>query len=259
MTETRHEERSSSSAQGETQRRARPRTCVGCGRPDAREAFVRLVLGPGVVAVDPGDGGFGRGAHVHPRPDCIARAASGGLARAAKSQVRVASADGEPSPMSPAALSAAIAAAAHRRIAGLLGAAKRAKHAALGTRAVEAACREGSAALVVVATDAAAAADLAEVRKAVADGRAVAWSTKREIAAILRPRASADETDEGIAVVAVTDDRLAAALKETMVTLDACAATRDARPGNRRSGAGGGGPSNHRGRKTDSNPTERGA
>ena len=59
--------------------RARIRTCVGCGeREDAatgHDVLVRLVLGPaGAVARRRGRGALGRGAHVHPRPGCIAGA-----------------------------------------------------------------------------------------------------------------------------------------------------------------------------------------
>ena len=59
------------------------RTCVGCGErveiprsESPSSVLVRLVLGPGgEVAVDAAGGGFGRGAHVHPRPGCVEKAA----------------------------------------------------------------------------------------------------------------------------------------------------------------------------------------
>ena len=204
----------------------RVRTCVGCGErveldegPE-RSSLVRLILGPeGEVAVDPGSGGFGRGAHVHPRPDCLAKAVQRGLAKAAKGRVSaVASETGELLPLRPDTLAAAIKAAMDRRIEGLLVAAVRSRQVALGADAVTGACERGEAALLVVACDAAAAADLAEVRRAIAEGRAVSWGTKQSLGALgiggeaTRP--------SGVGVVALTSSRIAAAVREAVHIAD---------------------------------------
>lgn len=221
---------------------SRVRTCVGCAervplqRADAAAmTLVRLVLGPGgEVAVDAGAGGFGRGVHVHPRPDCVERAALRGLARSAKAKVTlvwndepiVGTDSGSESksdeslsksnnglvPLEPASLAAAMIRAIERRALGLLLAAARAHKVAPGADAVTGAVGRGEAHLVVVATDAAAAAELPAVRRAVTDGRAVAWGTKQVLAASCSSAASSKRI-EGLGVVAILDDRIAAALR----------------------------------------------
>ena len=85
---------------------------------------------------------------------------------------------------SAGSLARAIQRAMDRRIEGLLAAAVRSRRAVCGADAVTGACKRGEAALVVVACDAAAAADLTEVRRAVAEGRAVAWGSKQRLGAI---------------------------------------------------------------------------
>src|SRR3954454_8366605 len=104
------------------ERAARPakagpaRTCGGCGQHDDAESLVRVVLGPRVgqeassVAVDVAGGSFGRGAHVHARKECLAKATKGGFSRAFKCRVEANAAE----------IAGEIAAAADRRIAGLL-------------------------------------------------------------------------------------------------------------------------------------------
>src|SRR5579863_4130023 len=64
-----------------TDRGAPTRTCVGCGLHDDAAAMVRLVVAEDEVAFDLAGGSFGRGAHVHARPDCLAKAPRG-LSRA---------------------------------------------------------------------------------------------------------------------------------------------------------------------------------
>ena len=97
---------------------------------------------------------------------------------------------------------------------------------ARGADAVTGACQRGEAALVLVACDAAAAADLGEVRRAVAEGRAVAWGTKERLGAIVAARPvrgklrappgphDGGPTPEavGVGVVAITSRTLAEAL-----------------------------------------------
>jgi hypothetical protein len=106
----------------------------------------------------------------------------------------------------------------------------RGKHLAVGADAVTGACQRGEAKLLVVARDAAAAAELGEVRRAVADGRAVAWGTKASLAAACRGGRT-----EGVGVVAILSPTIASALKEAVQVLDACITAR-ATP--RRGGAG---------------------
>jgi predicted RNA-binding protein YlxR (DUF448 family) len=194
------------------------RTCVGCGqRADAHEAdLVRLVLGPGgEIAVDPGDGGFGRGAHVHVRPACLQRAATAGLARAAKAKPMWRGDDGELAPLSEAQLRAGIADVFARRVDALLGTAKRARTLHVGADAVVALLQR-TPALVVVACDAASGADTDEVRQAVAEGRALAWGTKITLGAACRGGGP-----EGVAVVGIESPQLGAAVKAAVAVVTA--------------------------------------
>lgn len=236
-------------------RATRERTCIGCGEHAPPEELVRLVLGPsGEVAVDAAGGGFGRGAHVHPRAACLAQAASRGLMRATKGKAANVSlavkeagevATTEPSPLSVDALVEAIRAAMGRRIVGLLSTAVRVQKVRIGSDAVTSAWRFGDAALVVVATDAAAAGELSAVREAVSAGAAVAWGDKQSLAAALLRRA----TPEGVAVAAITDPGIAAAVRDAVekstsaTSSDRSRATSGRRPAPASGGAppGGGG------------------
>lgn len=136
---------------------------------------MRVVVLDGELAVDLAGGSFGRGAHVHPSPDCLSKAASGGFARAFKARVRAGAAE----------LAAQIVAAEDRRMAGLLLAARRAKKVALGADAARAALAAQDDAWIVVATDAGTIASQPFVAKAVADGRGIAWGTKERLGALL--------------------------------------------------------------------------
>lgn len=201
---------------------AHERTCVGCGERCAPAALVRLILAPsGEIAVDAAGGGFGRGAHVHARVACLQQAATRGLLRATKGRAASVSVavkeDGavvssEAAPFSVEALAQAIEAAMTRRLTGLLGTAMRTRNVRIGADAATAAWHSGAAVLLVVATDAAAAADLGSVREAVAAGAAVAWGTKQSLAAAL----SRSERTEGVAVVAITDTRIASAVHDAV-------------------------------------------
>jgi predicted RNA-binding protein YlxR (DUF448 family) len=219
--------------------RPRARSCVGCGeRVDGtavrgRNAeLVRLILGPGSeVAVDAGSGGFGRGAYVHPRPDCLAKAVQKGLPKAVRGKVTLLRAvdvgsDVERAELTVEALAEAVRDAMTRRIHGLFASAARSGSLALGADAVTGACERGEAALVVVACDAAAGADLPEVRRAVAEGRAVAWGTKQTLAAMCvggRAGGSARTQEAELAVVAVTSRAsIAEALRDAVRAADAC-------------------------------------
>ncbi len=207
----------------------RVRTCAGCGDTAAlgrvrkatsklmgeasADPIVRIVIGPaGEIAVDAGQHGDNgehgfRGAYVHANVACVKAAAQRGLSRAAKAAALL---DGQP--VTLASLAAAICEAYLRRAQGLLVAAKRSRSLAVGSDAVSICCREGEGHLVVVAADAGQAADLTEVRRAVAEGRAVAWPSKAALGEVVR----GGPTESGVGVVAITDTRIAAAMRESL-------------------------------------------
>jgi hypothetical protein len=141
-----------------------------------------------------GPGARGRGAHLHPRLACLARA-SAGLSRAFRAPVSA----------RPAELGAAIVAACERRMEGLLLSARRIGAVAAGADAALAAARRG-APLLVVAVDAGAIAEKTEVAEAVAAGRAVAWRTKADLGRLLGETA--------VALCAVDHGAIAAELKK---------------------------------------------
>jgi len=152
------------------------RQCAGCAKRDFADALVRVVLDPadGSLAVDLADSRFGRGAHVHASKECAQKALRGGFAKVFKCKVEG----------TVESLAEQILVAADRRIEGLLAGARRGKLAISGADVVRAAYREGTAALIVVASDAAAAAKLSEIQDAVAQGKAIAWSNKQRLGAI---------------------------------------------------------------------------
>lgn len=186
--------------QTETPVRKRPeRSCAGCRQKDVPEALVRLVLGDdGRIVPDLAGGAFGRGAWVHGRPDCIDKGVRGGLSRSFR----------QPVTTSVAELSSLICAAADRRVAGLILAARRSGKLAIGSVAVEQALDSDNVSLVVVARDARAAAETDRVRAAIAAGRAAAWGTKATLGAVL----GRDETG----VVAVLDNGLGRAVSSAI-------------------------------------------
>lgn len=179
--------------------RRNERTCAGCGKHAPAEELVRVIHDPssGELAVDLAGSGFGRGAHVHPSSDCIAKALKGGFARIFKAQV-VADAK---------AIGNEIVSAADRRIEGLLSGARRAGQLAVGSDVVVQALREERAELVVVARDAAAATRLPEIERAIAQGKAVAFSEKQRLGSLM----ARDE----VAVIAVHHPGVAAAVAQT--------------------------------------------
>lgn len=175
------------------------RTCAGCGKHAPAEELVRVVHDPssGEVAVDLAASGFGRGAHFHPSPDCLAKALKGGFARVFKSKV-VGDAQ---------AIGEEIVKAADRRLEGLLTGARRAGQLAVGADVVVQALKENRAELVVVARDATAATKLPEVEKAIASGKAIAFSEKQRLGSLM----SRDE----VAVIAVLHPGVATAAAQT--------------------------------------------
>jgi predicted RNA-binding protein YlxR (DUF448 family)/ribosomal protein L30E len=171
------------------------RTGVGCLKEDESDAMIRLVLGDdGGLVVDLVGRAFGRGAWAHARVDCLERAARSGAARSFKAKVTA----------DPARLVADVAAAADRRVEGLVAAARASGNAAAGTDVAREAFDAGKAELVVVATDGRAAAGESYVARAASGGKAIAWGTKERLGrAVGRP-----ET----AVVAILDRGLSAAI-----------------------------------------------
>lgn len=174
------------------------RTCTGCRKPDEPEHLLRLIVGEdGTVVADLARRGFGRGAWVHPRPECLARAPRG-LGRALKMGVKA----------TPEDLAHSIRAAAARRVAALIGSAKASGKLAIGSDAVHEALQAGRVALTLLAVDARAAATPPWIAEQVALGRVVAWGTKQSIGELL----GRGET----AVLGVQDRGLADALSGAM-------------------------------------------
>lgn len=156
-------------------RRVPERTCVGCGKKDASNHLVRLVLGPdGQVAFDLANHAFGRGAHVHSSPACLEQAARRGLSRSFRTRVSC----------DLTTLQAELERAVDRRMEGLLNAALQSGHAVFGRQAVGAALERKQLALVVLACDASEAPSQA-LAEAIKQGRAVAWGTKLKLGAAL--------------------------------------------------------------------------
>jgi predicted RNA-binding protein YlxR (DUF448 family)/ribosomal protein L30E len=179
------------------------RVCLSCQASAEPAEMVRLMLDlDGRLVPDVGGGTLGRGAWVHPRPECLARINPRTLSRAFKREVRGAGAE----------VAEAIAAAGKRRALSLLGAAIRARKAVAGSTVVEETLHRGGVRLVVVATDARAAAELNGVLQAAAAGRALSFATKAELGAALgRPETG---------VMAILDDGLAVALKQAVALAD---------------------------------------
>lgn len=172
------------------------RTCVGCRRTDESEHMIRLVADEsGEVVIDLAGGAFGRGAWVHARPECLLHANSRALSRSFRQRI-----DTE-----PAQLFSRVRAAAHRRVESLLASARLSGKTAAGSDAVRERLEEGDVCLIVVASDAkAAAASLPPG----AHGKALVWGSKVELGRAL----GRGETG----VVAVLDAGLARALSRAI-------------------------------------------
>ena len=174
------------------------RTCVGCAQTDDPKHLIRLVIAPsGEVAVDLAGGQFGRGAHVHASPRCVA-AAPRALSKSFHQRIGATAQD----------LAQAIVAAADRRIAGLLASAARSRNLEVGAEQAGLAFENGNAHLLVVAKDAAAAASIGRIMHAVANGGAVAWGTKILLGSL--------GGKLEVAVLGITSQPLAAALRSAV-------------------------------------------
>src|SRR5688572_27066523 len=112
------------------------RTCVGCRRKDRPDELVRVLRDDtGSLVPDVAGGGFGRGAWLHPRPDCLLKAAPRGLSRSFRAPVNTSASE----------LARLLRSAAERRSQGLFAAAQRAGKLAVGSSAVEEALQRGRA------------------------------------------------------------------------------------------------------------------
>ncbi|GAC1351304.1 MAG: hypothetical protein NVSMB1_03030 [Polyangiales bacterium] len=182
------------------------RSCIGCGeRGDALD-MIRLVLiespdGSCSIAPDAKGGAFGRGAHVHPCRECLERGCQRGLSRAFRRDLRA----------DPVALASTIARAFDRRLCGLISGGVRGGLLAVGTDAVADALRAGRAHLILLAADATAAAERTAVQQATERGIVLVYGDKLQLARAIG-RAPL-ETRDGVAVLAVTDMALAAAIR----------------------------------------------
>jgi predicted RNA-binding protein YlxR (DUF448 family)/ribosomal protein L30E len=123
------------------------RSCVGCRQTDNREALLRFVSSgePPMFAPDIRRRAPGRGVSVHPRYRCVEAAVRTGAFRRALEVSET-----------PSARELALSAASQykRRAEGLLLAARRARHLALGTEATRDAIAARSVQLLLVASDA---------------------------------------------------------------------------------------------------------
>ncbi len=174
------------------------RTCVGCHALGSPGELVRFVLGPDGSVQPELNKHAGRGAWVHPRPECLRDACRKGFAKSFRAPVTA----------RPETLAALLVSGLVRRSRGLLGAALAARKLAVGASEVKDALALGQARLVVVARDARAAAGSSEVEQAIRAGRARAFATKDELGAITRR----NETG----VVAVLDAGIAEALEKSI-------------------------------------------
>ena len=180
------------------------RTCAGCrevtdARDESLDRLVRVVLGPSGEAVpDLSGSGFGRGAWVHPREACIAKALPRGFSKSMKGTVTT----------SVAEFVSALRAQAERRAYSLIGSAFRARKAAAGSTAVRDAFTAGQVKLVLVATDARAAAETPWVDALVVSGKARAFGSKELLGRVIgRPETG---------VIAILDDGITTALVHTL-------------------------------------------
>ncbi|MBZ0160409.1 MAG: DUF448 domain-containing protein [bacterium] len=122
------------------------RSCVACRISRPKRELIRIHLVPGGrLGVDL-DGGSGRGVYVCPRHACLELAVRRGeFARCLKVTL---------APMTVEALEALIRERILRKVAALLGLARRARKIASGAEAVESAVKRHSARLILSAADA---------------------------------------------------------------------------------------------------------
>src|SRR5574337_485437 len=122
------------------------RSCIACRTSRPKRALVRVYAGAaGRLGVDLG-GGAGRGAYVCPRRACLEQAIKRNeLTRCLKVTH---------TPMTATALEELIRERVSRKVAALLGLARRARKVASGAEAVESTVKRQTARLILSATDA---------------------------------------------------------------------------------------------------------
>jgi predicted RNA-binding protein YlxR (DUF448 family) len=146
---------------GHVVRPERQRTCVGCRRGCARADLVRLIAAAdGKIVFDLRGGAWGRGAWVHPRPECVSRSVRG-LARALRQPIRVTTSE----------LHERLVMAAWRRLGQLLVAAQRSGQLRVDPVEIGQCWTERTLALLLVARDAREAMTPEWVAEAVVQGR----------------------------------------------------------------------------------------
>ena len=177
---------------------SRERTCVACRGKDTRGALLRVVhTEDGHIVPDLSATAFGRGAWLHPRPECLSKAQRA-LSKSLKLRVTTTAAE----------LVEMVRAQAERRFVALLHSASRKRALAVGKTRVEKLLEEQRVRLIIASRDARAALDSAGIQRAIQSGQAVAWGCKSELGALVGR--------EEAAVLAVLDDGLAKALKTTI-------------------------------------------
>jgi len=180
------------------ERSAQTRTCIGCRKLEQQENLLRVVVAPdSTIAFDLAGGTFGRGAWVHPRPECLSKSVKG-LARAFRSNIAVTARE----------MHQCLVATARRRTEALIRSAKRAGHLQVGADASANAWSAGKVALVLLAQDAQAAHDQSWVRAAEEAGRVLMGPTKSTLGNWCG--------QELVAVAATTDAGLAKAIARSM-------------------------------------------
>jgi hypothetical protein len=173
------------------------RSCVGCGQRAVREELIRCILTPdGGIAADLKGGSFGRGAWLHPRPQCLQSAVKKGFARSFRSKVDVTTVD----------LCRVIAEAAERRLFGLLQAARARRSLIFGRDSVQKQLHQVKVGLL--ATDAPSLTNEGFIRELGSAGRLIVWGNKGTFGAWL---GRAD-----VAILAVTEDGLAERVAQTV-------------------------------------------
>jgi len=170
------------------------RTCAVCRSQEDPSELIRWVRADdGSVFPDLSARTFGRGAWVHPRPECLKRLAPS-LQKSFKASVVTST---------PEAL-LLLRSAAEQRIGHFLGALKRQRLAVFGVDSTSEAYQRGEVHLVLVARDARTAAKATFVREAVSEDLVRVWGTKESLGHVFG-RAE-------IGVVGVTDRGLATRL-----------------------------------------------
>jgi uncharacterized protein len=191
--------RTASKGSGEGATEKRPtRTCASCREMGTSEELVRFVLGPdGTVGVDLAGGAFGRGSWLHPTPKCL-RSADKSLGRAFEEAVVDTTTD----------ILGRLLVAAERRTRGLLLAARRSRHLALGVDTCSTEWNVGRVVLVMLASDVGSLAHAQWVEDAVAKGSVIACFTRAQLGEMLGRG--------DVAAVGLLDSGLGRSLRRTL-------------------------------------------